>query len=168
MISAPFQNTPTSSNHLAVLIREISEKRLAVPCLSGSEPLELLLEIGLEKAFRDYEHIFTESKLCTGKEFRAAVQAATATKTGEAAPAAANSRQTMMLRNQRLDDDEDDAAGGCVALKNSTFSRAVSEQKLARLAHMHLLMEHLLSIQIHLNWTDSKLIRKEFAFELRI
>lgn len=147
------QNTPTSSNHLAVLIREISEQRLAVPCLSGAEPLELLLEIGLEKALRDYEHIFTESKLCSAKELRAAVaqQSTNATRTGESVPAA-NSRQTMLLRNQRLDDDTDEAVG----LQNSTFARAICEQKMARLAHMHLLMEHMLSIQIHLNWTDSK------------
>jgi len=36
-----------------------------MPCLSGAEPLELLLEIGLEKLYKDYEFIYTESKLCS-------------------------------------------------------------------------------------------------------
>lgn len=43
----------------------MSERRLAIPCLTGSEPLELLLEIGLEKLTKDYEYIFSESKICS-------------------------------------------------------------------------------------------------------
>lgn len=61
---------PTSQSHLAQLIRDVSDQRIAIPHLSGSEPLELLLEIGLEKVNKDYEHIFIESKLCTAEELR--------------------------------------------------------------------------------------------------
>lgn len=56
---------PTNNNRLAVLIREISHQRLAVPSLKGTEPMELLVEIGLEKVTRDFEFIFSESKLCS-------------------------------------------------------------------------------------------------------
>lgn len=61
---------PKSNNKLSELIREISDQRLAIPRLVGSEPLELLLEIGLEKLRKDYELIFTESKLCSAEELR--------------------------------------------------------------------------------------------------
>lgn len=62
---------PSSQSRLANLIRDVSDHRIAIPRLSGSEPLELLLEIGLEKVNKDYELIFVESKLCTGEELRA-------------------------------------------------------------------------------------------------
>lgn len=62
---------PSSRSRLAHLIRDVSDHRIAIPCLSGSEPLELLLEIGLEKVNKDYEFIFTESKLCTSEELQA-------------------------------------------------------------------------------------------------
>lgn len=54
---------PTNQNCLAELIRLISQRRLAVPCLNATEPLELLLEIGLEKISKDYEYIFSMSKI---------------------------------------------------------------------------------------------------------
>lgn len=62
-------------------------------------------------------------------------------------------RQTLMLRNQNSDEDIDSDPSG---FQNSTFNRVKSEKKIDRLAHIHLLMEHLLSIQIHLNLSDSK------------
>ncbi|KAH8375412.1 hypothetical protein KR009_006049, partial [Drosophila setifemur] len=58
-------NTPTNKNRLAEIITELANRRLAMPCLSGAEPLELLLEIGVEKVYKDYEFIYTESKLCS-------------------------------------------------------------------------------------------------------
>lgn len=62
---------PSSQSRLAQLIRDVSDHRIAIPRLSGSEPLELLLEIGLEKMNKNYEFIFMESKLCTADELRA-------------------------------------------------------------------------------------------------
>lgn len=53
---------------MAELIREVSQQRIAIPRLNGSEPLELLLDIGLEKLTKDYEFIFSESKLCSSKD----------------------------------------------------------------------------------------------------
>lgn len=141
-----------NKNRLAELIREISQKRLAVPCLTGAEPLELLLEIGLEKANKDYEYIFTESKICSAKDLSTVAQPLTAKAPASEAEAAVK-RQTLMLRNQNAIDEEVSDSDG---FQNSTFNRSKSEKKIDRLAHIHLLMEHLLSIQIHLNWSDSK------------
>lgn len=152
------QNIPMNDNRLAELIREISQKRLAVPCLSGAEPLQLLLEIGLEKALKDYEHIFKHSKICSAQDLSMAASAQQRTgnkpATNNTDEAAAAKRQTLMLRNQSVDDDEDqrDTNG----FQNSTFNRTRTERQLDRLAHVHLLMEHLMLIQIHLNWSDSE------------
>lgn len=60
-------NVPSNKNHVATLIREISESRLTNLCLSGTEPLELLLEIGLEKVEKDYAFIFVRSKTTTAQ-----------------------------------------------------------------------------------------------------
>lgn len=163
---------PTNKNHLAELIREISQQRLAVPCLTGSEPLELLLEIGLEKTTKDYEFIFTESKTCSAKDLTA-VPTASWTDAPAAKlnirqtlnAAAANTviepksgmsmalgRQTLVSRNaiQTI------TASEPVGFQNSSFVRGTVEQTLGRLAQIHLLMEHLLLIQINLKWDDSK------------
>jgi protein zwilch len=48
---------------LAEIIREVGQNRLAIPVLTGTECMELLLEIGLEKVTKDYQYIFTESKI---------------------------------------------------------------------------------------------------------
>lgn len=61
------QNVPASKNRLAKWIIDLSEKRMTIPHLNGSEPLELLLDIGIDKVTRDYEFIFTESKLCSAE-----------------------------------------------------------------------------------------------------
>lgn len=148
-------NTPTGDNHLAVLIREISEQRLAVPCLGGAEPLELLLEIGLEKALKDYEHIFAAGQLCTAQDFRTAAQQSQPA-VPVSAEGAASTRQTMLLRNQRVADDDETVGGRTGGLQNSAFDRLACDRKLGRLAHVHLLMEHLLMLQINLNWHQSK------------
>lgn len=52
----------------------MSEKRMAIPHLNGSEPLELMLDIGIEKVTRDYEFIFSECKLCSPEELKYAEQ----------------------------------------------------------------------------------------------
>lgn len=65
-----FKNLPSNQSCLAQLIRDVSDQRIAIPRLNDSEPLELLLEIGMEKVNKDYEYIFMESKLCTAEELR--------------------------------------------------------------------------------------------------
>lgn len=61
---------PANKNHVATLIKEISEGRLSNLCLSGTEPLELLLEIGLEKVEKDYEYIFVRSHTTTAQDLK--------------------------------------------------------------------------------------------------
>lgn len=63
-------NMPSSNTKLGELIRDVSERRIALPVLTGSQPLELLLEIGLEKAIRDYDYIFEESRICSASDLK--------------------------------------------------------------------------------------------------
>lgn len=144
-------NIPMNTNRLAELIVQISQNRVAVPCLAGAEPLELLLEIGLEKAAKDYEYIFVESKICSVKDLDS--MALNEVANGKFANAAAK-RHTRMLRNERLHEDEAETESDL--FRNSSFNRAKCEKKINHLAHIHLLMEHLLLIQLHLDWSDSE------------
>lgn len=68
--SFPFKNMPKSKTRLAAWVFDLSEKRMAIPRLNGSEPLELLLEIGIEKVGRDYDFIFAESELCCAEDLK--------------------------------------------------------------------------------------------------
>lgn len=61
---------PTNNNRLATWVRDLAEKRMATPQLKGSEPLELLLEIGIEKVAKDYDFIFSESKICSAENLK--------------------------------------------------------------------------------------------------
>lgn len=63
-------NMPSANTKLGELIRDLAEKRHAFPVLTGSEPLELLLEIGLEKTMRDYNFIFEESRICSANDLK--------------------------------------------------------------------------------------------------
>lgn len=164
-----FKNIPTNQNRLAELIREISQQRFAVPCLNGTEPLELLLEIGLEKLAKDYEYIFTECKICSSKDLlfvnkknnelnnnlnvrKTLVNSAK--QVGSATVPSMTNRKTLMHHNGKLNQSN---AIKNVGFQNSTFEAINVQQKLARLAHVHLLLEHLLSIQSNLNLDNSKM-----------
>ncbi|XP_037955248.1 protein zwilch-like [Teleopsis dalmanni] len=154
---------PTNKNRLAEIITEVANRRLAIPCLTGSEPLELLLEIGLQKLYKDYEYIFTESKLCSAnilkqknvvekendafvsnirKSLKNAVRV-------EAPPIA---RKTLLYKNvektKKLSIDS-------IGFKNSNFSENESGIHLAKLLQTHCILEHLLMIHIHLNINNS-------------
>lgn len=61
---------PTNDNRLANWVRDLSEKRMAIPQLHGSEPLELMLEIGMEAVAKDYEFIFSECKICSAENLK--------------------------------------------------------------------------------------------------
>lgn len=63
-------NMPSANTKLGELIRDVSERRIALPVLTGSQALELLLEIGLEKAIRDYDYIFEESRICSASDLK--------------------------------------------------------------------------------------------------
>lgn len=153
---------------MAEIICKLSQQQLAVPHLSGSEPLELLLEIGIEKATKDYEYIFTESKICSGKDLtappkikvsesdnlkvRKTLISAMAPQTTTTTTTRALNRPTMISRNTCV---QSEPQLNVVGFQNSSFCRDVAEQRIDRLAQIHLLMEHLLLIHIHLKWNDS-------------
>ncbi|XP_021696255.1 protein zwilch [Aedes aegypti] len=156
-------NIPSNNNRLAQLIKSIAQGRLAIPILTGSEPFELLLEIGLEKIFKDYQIIFHESKICNldldrvgrnsaGSGSRDASRASSIRKSMyDAVPSnTTQSRKTAMLsRAGTSEDHEDDGV-----IRNSYFNADEANMKIGKLAQVHLLLEHLLSIETHLKLTS--------------
>lgn len=158
-------NIPCNNNRLAQLIKSIAQGRLAIPILTGAEPLELLLEIGLEKIFKDYQIIFHESKICnldmekvgsSGSQGRNNSRASSIRKSMyDAVPSSvgssAQSRKTALLSglgNGNADHDDDGA------IRNSYFNADEANLKIGKLAQVHLLLEHLLSIETHLKLTS--------------
>lgn len=157
-------NIPSNNNRLAQLIKSIAQGRLAIPILTGAEPFELLLEIGLEKIFKDYQIIFHESKICnldldrvgrnpaTGSDPRDASRASSIRKSMyDAVPAnVTQGRKTAMLSRAGTSEEHDDDG----AIRNSYFNADEANMKIGKLAQVHLLLEHLLSIESHLKLTS--------------
>ncbi|XP_055904540.1 protein zwilch [Eupeodes corollae] len=157
-------NLPTNHNRLAEIINEVSQQRLAIPCLTGSEPLELLLEIGLEKLLKDYEFIFTECKMCSSKDLKATyAPKAEEADSGEIQmnirksirsairPDATPSSHRKTFLHSNSNGTKKNRDSDVVGFQNSVFNQTDVETKLARLLQIHLALEHLLLIQINLN-----------------
>lgn len=155
------QNLPTNSNRLSELIRDVARQRIAIPCLSGSQPLELLLEIGLERIVKDYELIFKQSKILdlnfskmninenqqeAPPNVRKSLHNA---QRGTIHGNAANANERKTLLHNTLEKGAD--ASVHLGFQNSSFIASDVNFKLSKLAQVHLIMEHLLMIQINLN-----------------
>lgn len=151
-------NIPMNENRLSELIRELSQQRLAVPHLTSTEPLELMLEIGLEKVLKDYEFIFSESKICNLKEMiigegkmedKAEDLNLTTIRKSLAVSAelAQTARKTLLHGADSHDSNKDDDYG----FYNSRFSEKEADTNISKLAQAHLAIEHILMIQINLN-----------------
>lgn len=68
-------------------------------------------------------------------------------------PTNTQQRMTLLHTNSLTNDEESDLIG----FQNSKFSRKEIEYKISRLAHVHLALEHLLQIQVHLNLENGKI-----------
>lgn len=57
-------------NHtvLAELLRGIIAGKMAVPTLTGTQPIEILIELGIEKLRKDYVYIFKTANIKTEEE----------------------------------------------------------------------------------------------------
>ncbi|XP_055381270.1 protein zwilch isoform X2 [Condylostylus longicornis] len=157
-------NMPVNENCLAKIIREVAQRRLAIPCLTGTEPLELLLEIGLEKLQKDYEYILIESKICGLTDLQRLQNSEECNKVQEQNfnvrntlsnahqkfQANKKTRKTLLhnLQNARISDDD---SVNIIGFQNSKYNEKEAELKLAKLCQIHVALEHLLSIQLNLN-----------------
>ena len=169
-------NIPLSNdNRMSELIRELSHQRLAIPHLTSTEPLELLLEIGMEKIMRDYEYIFSESKICILKDMSIGETKATkldnrfsVRKSLAVSSVDAANRKTLLHGVGASADSLNDLN----EIRNSCFKERDSANLISKLAHIHFSVEHLLLIQSHLNLENDytaiakkKLERPMVAFE---
>uniref|UniRef100_A0A1I8PY40 Protein zwilch n=1 Tax=Stomoxys calcitrans TaxID=35570 RepID=A0A1I8PY40_STOCA len=157
-------NTPTNKNRLAEIITEVANRRLAIPCLSGSEPLELLLEIGLEKLYKDYEYIFVESKICSANDLKnKSVPEDNKENAGVVPNVRKSLRNAVMqdsaaLRKTLLHNDVKHTASSMtndiLGFKNSNFDEHETAKTISKLLQIHCTLEHLLMIHLHLNITS--------------
>lgn len=149
------QNIPTNNSRLAEIIREVSQGRLAKPCLSGTEPLELLLEIGLEKQFKDYHHIFSKCNLPAGMvtkfyedgPIEPNIVTSMSRKSVYVAPKIEQMKRKTLLRGG--EDERRDSELG--VFRNSNFNESDVNRKLSKLLQLYLCLEHLIITQINLN-----------------
>lgn len=147
-------NLPTSNNKLSELIRELSQQRLAIPHLIGTEPLELLLEIGIEKLLKDFEFILNESKICqlshmsfgSGKSQPTGDNRLSVRKSLAAAAVDLNhsTRKTLLKGSGGSCESNEDEEEG---MRNSRFVERDVEMNISKLAQIHLAIEHLLLVQ---------------------
>ena len=165
-------NIPINNNRLSELIRELSQQRLAIPHLIGTEPLELLLEIGIEKLFKDYEFILNESRICKLSDMKFDAGSSQGKSDNHLnvrkslSAAAVDLNQSAKIRKTLLK-----TAGGCetnddedIGIRNSRFVEREAESNISKLAQYHLVLEHLLLIQNNLNLDNdyTAIIKKLF------
>lgn len=121
----------------------------------------------MEKIFKDYQIIFHESKICNldlakvgrnakGSDARDNLRASSIRKSMyEAVPSSAGSsaqsRKTALLSGTGDGSGDHDDDG---AIRNSYFNADEANLKIGKLAQVHLLLEHLLSIETHLKLTS--------------
>lgn len=145
-------NIPTNNNRIAELIRDLTQQRLAIPNLTGTEPLELLLEIGIEKLMKDYRFIFSESKICSLNAINFNEQPQLEKAPDRKSLAVPNShdkaRKTLLHVNSQ---NSVECSDEIVGIRNSRFSESEVDWKISKLAQIHLLIEHLVMIQNNLN-----------------
>lgn len=152
-------NIPTNNNRLAELIRELCQQRLAIPNLTGTEPLELLLEIGIEKLMKDYEFIFCAGKICKLSDMKSNDK-----KEAAASEASLNVRKSLapsmdVKENEKIRKTLLHCAGNGLestlienlGIRNSRFLEHEADLNISKLAQIHLIVEHLLLIQNNLN-----------------
>lgn len=163
-------NVPRNNNRMSELIRELSLQRLAIPHLVGTEPLELLLEIGIEKLMKDYEYILAESHICKlkdmefgGKSQNKGADSRLSVRKSLAAAAAVDlnvsSRKTILKGSFDSDDELE------LGVRNSRFVERDVESNISKLAKLHLVVEHLLLIQNNLTMDNDypSIVKRLFA-----
>lgn len=164
-------NIPINNNRISELIRELSQQRLAIPHLIGTEPLELLLEIGIEKLLKDYEFILKESRICKlsdmkfdggsfqGKDNRLSVRKSLAAAVD--LNQSAKARKTLLKISGSYDSNDEEDVG----IRNSRFVEREAESNISKLAKIHLVIEHILQIQNNLNMDNDYTAITEKLFE---
>jgi protein zwilch len=168
-------NIPMNNSRMAELIRELSQQRLAIPHLASTEPLELLLEIGMEKVMKDYEYIFSESKICMlsdinigGGQSSAKIESNRSSVRKSIATISdlnQNARKTLLHRNGKNDSNDD-----FDTIKNSRFNECEVEKVISTLTQIHIAIEHLLMMQNNLNIENdySLMVKKMLEMPLKL
>lgn len=129
------------------MISEVSKQRISIPNLSGTEPFQLLLEVGIEKVSLDYEQIFVEANVCTANDLKLNKDHNLDESTGafnEPGKMRFTIRKTLFKFNANDDDDE---VSPSIGFQNTKFKGKIMMKKLAKLGETHLILTHLILAQ---------------------
>lgn len=154
------------------MIRDLSQHRLAIPNLTETEPLELLLEIGIEKLMKDYEFIFSESKICSLKDIKFSEEKASGksdpslnVRKSLASTAVGNSVEKARKTLLHVNSNSLNQTAEVVGIRNSRFDEKEVNFNISKLAQIHLLIEHLQLIQTNLNLDNDYAAVARIVFE---
>ncbi|XP_058059477.1 protein zwilch [Anopheles bellator] len=151
-------NIPSTGTRFAQLIQAMIQDRLDVPTLASSEPYELLLEVGFSKLMHDYQLIFAECgfyelefetlfhpQLTNARKSRYAADSVGRSDKSFAGPGAGRTGLGLLPQ-----------PGEMLGVREKSipvrhFDEDEVRAKLNRLAQVHLLIEHLLSLEEFVN-----------------
>lgn len=63
------QVADTNLTSMAHMIRGVKAGKIAVPLLRGTQPIEMLIDVGLEKLRKDFAYIFMQGNIVGFDEF---------------------------------------------------------------------------------------------------
>uniref|UniRef100_A0A182J7C9 Protein zwilch n=1 Tax=Anopheles atroparvus TaxID=41427 RepID=A0A182J7C9_ANOAO len=142
-------NVPTTGTRFAQLILAMIQDRLAIPSLTPSEPYELLLECGFAKLMNDYRLIFAECGIYE-LEFEKLFQPQpTNTRKSRYASAVPQSMEMGAGKGKGSLFQPIEVTRSEKSILLSNFDEEEAKTKLNRLAQVHLLLEHLLSLETY-------------------
>lgn len=160
-------NLPPTTTKLGELIHDIAKQRIAIPHLTGTQPLELLLEIGIEKITRDFEFIFTEAQVCSASELKVRIRhepqsqetamnvrkslhniANAKSKGGNDGGGAEEPKRKTLMQLSTANEEESESS--VVGFQNSRFNQDTCDNQISRLLQIQLILEHLLLLHTNL------------------
>lgn len=168
-------NLPSKSSKLGELIHDIGQQRIAIPQLIGCQPLELLLEIGIEKVTHDFEFIFSSACICQSAELKANLINKIESKSeanmnvrkslhnagAKPKPVEEPKRKTLLTGWKRADLETND-----IGFQNSRFNQFESETKISRLLQIYYTLEHLLLLHTNIGTDAANVsVAKQVLFE---
>ena len=118
-----------------------------IPKLTDTEPIEMLLEIGLEKLVNDYQSIFAVANITSLNLSNVDVSKAE----NESASSNLNVRKSLYNAVALSKHSNVNQQNGSYENSYAHYKEAEVNNKLAKLAQAHLLLEHLLLIEDRLN-----------------
>jgi protein zwilch len=136
---------PSNKNALSKLILSIAQGKMVIPKLTDTEPIEILLDIGLEKLTNDFQTIFSSANI-TSLNWSNTTPAKSEAESGTNL----NVRKSLYNAVAFSRQTNGGQTNGHYESGYVNYNEDDVNYKLAKLAQTHLLLEHLLLIEENL------------------